>query len=62
MRNLISLTRRHDMVRINEGVDEYYNSFPLSDYFSFDIHPCTSIVRFDSDYAMHLLCNSASEL
>ncbi len=35
---------------IDSGVTEdYYNHFPLSDYFSFDIRPYTSIVQFDSE-------------
>ena len=38
------------MTEINEVevLEEYYNHFPLSDYFSFDIRPYTSIVKFDS--------------
>ncbi len=38
------------MIVINEMevLTEYYNHFSLSDYFSFDIHPYTSIVKFDS--------------
>lgn len=32
----------------SEVLEEYYDHFPLSDYFSFDIYPYTSIVRFDS--------------
>lgn len=29
-------------------MEDYYNHFPLSDYFSFDIRPFTSIMQFDS--------------
>lgn len=29
--------------------EDYYNQFPLSDYFSFDIRPHTSIMQFDSE-------------
>lgn len=38
------------MIVINERdlLEEYYNHFPLSDYFSFDIRPYTSIVKFGS--------------
>lgn len=38
------------MIVINESelLEEYYNHFPLSDYFSFDICPYTSIVKFAS--------------
>ena len=38
------------MITINDNkrLEEYYNQFPLSDYFSFDIDPYTSIVKFDS--------------
>lgn len=38
------------MIEINEVevLEEYYNHFPLSDYFSFDVRPYTSIVKFDS--------------
>ena len=38
------------MIVINEkeAFEKYYNHFPLSDYFSFDIRPYTSIVKFDS--------------
>lgn len=32
----------------NELSEEYYSDFPLSDYFSFDISPYSSIVTFDS--------------
>lgn len=32
-----------------ELMKDYYNHFPLSDYFSFDICPYTSIMRFDSE-------------
>ena len=44
------------MIVINERevLEGYYNDFPLSDYFSFDIHPYTSIVKFDS--AESILC------
>ena len=31
---------------ITEG---YYNRFPLSDYFSFDISPYISVVKFESE-------------
>ena len=31
-----------------EKLEKSYNHFPLSGYFSFDIHPYTSIVKFDS--------------
>lgn len=31
-----------------EILEEYYNHFPLSDYFSFDIRPYISIIKFDS--------------
>lgn len=31
-----------------EAFEDYYNHFPLSDYFSFDIRPYTSTVKFDS--------------
>lgn len=37
-----------------EQLDEYYNHFPLSDYFGFDLCPYTSIVRFDS--TENILC------
>ena len=30
-------------------IDEYYNHFPLIDYFNFDIRPYVSIVQFESD-------------
>ena len=30
-------------------IDEYYNHFPLTDYFNFDIRPYVSIVQFESD-------------
>lgn len=38
------------MIVINEreALEKYDNQFPLSDYFSFDIRPYTSIVTFDS--------------
>ena len=38
------------MIVINERetLEEYYNRFPLSDYFGFDIRPYTSIIKFDS--------------
>ena len=38
------------MITINDNkrLEEYYNQFPLSDYFSFDVYPYTSIVKFDS--------------
>ena len=38
------------MIVINEreALEEYYNHFPLSNYFGFDICPYTSIVKFDS--------------
>lgn len=38
------------MIVINESetLEKYYDQYPLSDYFSFDIHPYTSIVIFDS--------------
>lgn len=42
------------MISENEVLEEYYNHFPLSDYFSFDIRPYTSIVKFDS--AESILC------
>lgn len=38
----------------NELLEEYYNHFPLSDYFGFDIRPYTSIAKFDS--AEKILC------
>lgn len=43
-----------NVIRQNELLKEYYNHFPLSDYFSFDICPYTSIVKFDS--AENILC------
>ena len=48
------------MIVINEreALEEYYNHFPLSDYFSFDIHPYTSIVKFDSTES--ILCEGES--
>lgn len=30
-------------------MEDYYTHFPLSDYFSFDIRPYTSIMQFDSE-------------
>lgn len=30
-------------------LEDYYNHFPLSDYFSFDIRPYTLIMQFDSE-------------
>lgn len=36
------------VIRQNELLEEYYNHYPLSDYFGFDIRPYTSIVKFDS--------------
>ena len=44
------------MIEINEreALEEYYNHFPLPDYFSFDIRPYTSIVKFDS--TENILC------
>ena len=36
------------VIRKNELLAEYYHHFPLSDYFSFNIRPYTSIVKFDS--------------
>lgn len=38
------------MIKISEkeSLDEYYNHFPLSDYFGFNIRPYTSIINFDS--------------
>ena len=32
--------------------EDYYNHFPLSDYFSFDISPYVSVVRFDNEEAI----------
>ncbi len=43
-----------NVIHQNELLKEYYNHFPLSDYFSFDICPYTSIVKFDS--AENILC------
>lgn len=39
------------MKTINDDrkTEDYYNHFPLSDYFSFDIRPYISIVQFDSE-------------
>lgn len=50
MRNLTLFERNAVMITINDNkrLEEYYNQFPLSDYFSFDIDPYTSIVKFDS--------------
>lgn len=42
------------VINQDESIHEYYNLFPLSDYFSFDIYPYTSIVKFDS--AENILC------
>lgn len=36
------------LIHQKQLLEEYYNQFPLSDYFSFDISPYTSIVKFDS--------------
>ena len=36
------------VIKEREVLVEYENQFPLSDYFSFDIRPYTSIVTFDS--------------
>ena len=30
-------------------MEDYYNHFPLTDYFDFDIRPYTSIIKFESD-------------
>lgn len=50
MRNLTLFERTAIMIVIKERevLEEYENQFPLSDYFSFDIRPYTSIVTFDS--------------
>ncbi|MCD7717201.1 MAG: transcriptional regulator YeiL [Lachnospiraceae bacterium] len=42
------------MIRINkqETKEDYYNHFPLSDYFDFDIRPYTSLVKFDNEEAI----------
>ncbi|MBO5094332.1 MAG: transcriptional regulator YeiL [Lachnospiraceae bacterium] len=42
------------MVTINDcGImEDYYNHFPLSDYFGFDIHPYISIIQFDSEESL----------
>ncbi|WP_432408027.1 transcriptional regulator YeiL [Wukongibacter sp. M2B1] len=39
------------MKRIKEQsqIEEYYNHFPLSEYFSFDIRPFVSVVQFEPD-------------
>ncbi len=38
------------MITITDSgiTEEYYNHFSLSDYFSFDIRPYTSVIQFDS--------------
>lgn len=36
------------VIRKKEIVEEYISQFPLSDYFSFDVSPYMSIVKFDS--------------
>lgn len=66
MRNLIPIEETVIMIviRKNELLEESYNHFPLSNYFSFDISPYTSMVKFDSTessqrnnshYALHML-------
>ena len=42
------------VIHQNELLKDYYNHFPLSDYFGFEIYPYTSIVKFDS--AENILC------
>lgn len=56
MRNLTLFEGIAVMTTIDkkEALEEYYDHFPLSDYFGFDIRPYTSIVRFDS--TEHILC------
>ncbi len=51
MRNLILFSRGVYMNTINNlsFAEEYYNPFPLTDFFSFDVKPYTSVVKFDSD-------------
>ena len=46
------------MIVLNEAdvLEEYYDQFPLSDYFSFDVRPYTSIVKFDS--TENILCEA----
>ncbi len=36
------------VIKDRKVLEEYYDQFPLADYFSFDIRPYTSIVTFDS--------------
>ena len=36
------------VIEDNLAIEEYYNHFPLSDFFTFDIRPYTSIVKFNS--------------
>ncbi|MCD8045565.1 MAG: transcriptional regulator YeiL [Clostridiales bacterium] len=42
------------MTRIDkrESIEDYYNHFPLSDYFDFDIRPYTSLIKFDNEEAI----------
>lgn len=56
MRNLTLFKGAAGMIEISERetLEEYYTHFPLSDYFSFDIRPYTSTVKFDS--AESILC------
>lgn len=52
MRNLMLFTERvATLITIKEHgtLEDYYNHFPLTDYFSFDICPYTSIVKFESN-------------
>lgn len=43
-----------NIVHQHELLEEYYNHFPLSEYFGFDICPYTSIVKFNG--AENILC------
>ena len=36
-----------------EVLDDYYNHFPLSHYFGFDIRPYTSVVKFESNECIY---------
>ena len=51
MRNL-TLSERTMAMKIlhnSDRLNEYYNHFPLPDFFSFDIQPYTSVVEFESE-------------
>ncbi|OPJ64614.1 regulatory protein YeiL [Clostridium oryzae] len=38
-----------EIIKKSEILEEYYNHFPLTDFFSFNIHPYISVVKFESD-------------